>query len=139
MIFLNKASQLLLMIIADIIVLAVTLIIFFVGFGFNKTNFDYIALLFVLLSELLLFAGSAVVSRNVFNSVFLRSGVLTTLSLYWIAATAFSLLHRFVFGQNMSSLVVTQVIVLAIAALTVIGIVSYHLHSTNKVTDLTEN
>jgi len=136
---LNKASQLLLMIIADIIVLAVTLIIFFVGFGFSKTSFDYIALLFVLLSEVMLFAGSTVVSRNVFNSVFLRSGVLTTLSLYWIAATAFSLLHKFVFGQNITSLVVTQVIVLAIAALTVIGIVAYYLHSTNKSSELTEN
>lgn len=131
----NKSSQLILMIIADIIVLAVTLIIFFVGFGFNKTNYDYIAFLFVVLSELMLFVGSAIVSRNTLNSLFLRSGVLTTLSLYWMATTAFSLLHKFVFGQNIASLVVTQVIVLAIAALTVIAIVSFYLRSAAKVTE----
>ncbi|MDR3643813.1 MAG: hypothetical protein P4M02_01915 [Clostridia bacterium] len=82
----KKGIQLLLMALAGVIVLAVTLVVFFVGFiSFRKAEIDYVALTFVLVSELLFFIGAALLAGTSQNKVFTRSGVMTALALYWVS------------------------------------------------------
>ena len=124
----NKAIQSALILAADFVVLAVTLVIFFVGFGFyEKTAIDYVGLGFVVFSELAFFIGAHATGRVQYNRVFVRVGVIATLSVYWVITTLISILYKPIFGHNVNGLVTVQVVVLALAALITIGIFSFSL------------
>lgn len=122
----NKALQIVLFLLADLIILSVTLIVFFIGFGnAPRMPVDYAALTFVLISEGMLFIGAALSWQIKFHRIFFRSGTITILTLYWVAATLISIFHKLLFRQNINGLITTQSIVLAIALLALIGVFSF--------------
>ncbi|WP_411677498.1 hypothetical protein [Caproicibacter sp.] len=105
------------------IVLFVTLIVFFVGFGFSqKSLIDYVALTFVLISEVSFFIGTAPANKTNKNKLPLTAGVSTTLGIYWLTSILVSVFYKPLFGVGLNGLITTQVIVMALAAVAVIGI-----------------
>lgn len=116
---------------ADVIILFVTLIVFFVGLPYPKTVVDITSLLFVLLSEAALFCGTALVGSVVKNKVFITAGVTTSLVLYWLITVLAALLFKPVFGSHTGGLIAVMVVVAALALLAVIAI----LLSGNRLPD----
>lgn len=101
-----------------LIVFIVTLAVFFLGYTNQaKETIDWLALTFVLISELALFGGTAVILiRKYTNSqMLIASGIITTLFIYWIAATLLSIFSRNIFKDSVSGFAATQIVVLAIA------------------------
>ena len=108
-----------------VIVMAITLVIFFIGFGNEqRTAFEYTALLFVLASEISLFSGLSFLASNPGhrNKVLIRSGIVTTLSGYWIIATVISIFSRSLFDGKLNGLISVQAIVVGITAIVCISI-----------------
>lgn len=105
------------------IILIVTLTVFFVGFGFSqKSLIDYVALIFVLISEGSFLAGIVLANKANQNKLFLKAGISSTLGIYWLISTLVSIFFKPMFGQNLNGLITTQVIVMALAAIAVLGI-----------------
>ena len=124
----KKWLQLLLLALTGIVILAVTLVVFFVGFWYSKkTGIDYLALAFVLIAEAALFVGVGMAVTNSRDRVFARAGVISTLGLYWLVTTLISILYKPIFGQDYNGLVTVQVIVMALALLAVIAIAAVSL------------
>ncbi len=120
---LKKTTDYILLTLTYVVVLLATLIVFFVGFGFNKkSSVDYAALIFVLVSEVSLFLGTALACISSRNKLFVRAGVFSTLSLYWLITTLISIFYKSIFGQGLNGLITIQIIVFALAAIIITGI-----------------
>lgn len=102
------------------IVILLTLVIFFFGnTKVEKESIDLAALWLVLFSELVLFGG--IVALNLYegykDKVFIKSGIISTLFLYWAVVTAFSLLARRSYANNISGFVTVHLVVFGIAVI----------------------
>lgn len=109
-----------------LIVFIVTLVVFFVGYGNHpKEIIDWLALTFVLISEIALFSSITVILTRKYTSsqMLLVSGIISALSICWIAATMLSVFSRNIFKDNVRGFATTQIIILAIAL-----IISISLH-----------
>lgn len=97
------------------IFIAVTLCIFFLV-NFEKTVVSYVALSFLLLSEIMLFVGIALTGKvDVTNKVFLRSGTIGVLTFYVIAATMLAVMSGG-FVDAAKTFVLFEIIAFAVAA-----------------------
>lgn len=108
-----------------LILVAVTLVVFFVGFSKgHKTRFDYIGLMFVLISEFALFIGFILLSINnaFMNKALIRAGISTTLSGYWILTTLVSLFSKMIFNDNIGGFITTQIIIIGVIAIICISL-----------------
>lgn len=96
------------------LLIAITCCIFFL-FGFEKTAARILALCFVLFSEILLFVGLLILSfyNDLVNQVFIRSGVIGVLSLYFASTVTLSLFSH-AFSDSVTPLVLTEIIFLAV-------------------------
>jgi hypothetical protein len=122
----NKSSRRLITGLIGLIVISVTLVGFFIGFGNGqKENIDYIALVFVLISELVLFGMMIFIDnfKNKANGLFLHSGIISALVLYWIATTLISILLPGVLKDNINAFITVQILVLALSAIIVLLII----------------
>lgn len=125
----NKNVVRLLSGIVGLVVVAVTILTFFI-FGFDKSTANYISLGFLIFSEVVCFLGEFITSKinSITNKMFLRSGTTGVLTIYFIG----SLILLFVSGflkENVSLLVVIEILLVAIVAVVLIAIVI----STNKI------
>ena len=110
-----------------LIVILVTFIIFFVGYTDNpKSTIDWLRLIFILISEIAFFGGTtAFLSKKYTSSQMLfMTGVISVLSLYFIATIVLSLLSNSIFHDNIRGFITTQTIILAIALITSITLYS---------------
>lgn len=101
-----------------LIVFIVTLIVFLLGYiNHSKEGIDWLGLIFVLISEIALFGGTTVIlSKNYSSSrMLLVSGIISTLSIYWIVTSVLSVFSNNIFGNNIRGFATTQIIILAIA------------------------
>jgi signal transduction histidine kinase len=120
---LSKTVRYRLLALIGMIVLFTTLTVFFVGFSSSqKSLIDYVALMFVLISEVSFFIGTALANKTNPNKLFLTAGIFSTLGIYWLISTLVSIFYQPLFGQNLNGLITTQVIVMALAAIAVLGI-----------------
>jgi len=106
--------------IVGILVIGITFIIFFLGLGgMVKTGLDYAALLFVVLSEILLFLGMGFVMRDrVFMSkTVIRSGMITLLWFYFLVTVAFSSLSHLLFQDHVALFITAQLVILVLSAI----------------------
>ncbi|MBB6217685.1 hypothetical protein HNQ80_003808 [Anaerosolibacter carboniphilus] len=120
-----------------LIILAITLVFFFVGFSQNeRTIFDYTGLVFVLISEFALFTGLILLSINniYMKTAFVRAGMITTLSGYWILTTLIFLCFKRIFTDNLGAFITTQIIIMGIAAIICISlfVASSNVQSSSK-------
>ncbi|SCY91272.1 hypothetical protein [Alkaliphilus peptidifermentans] len=120
-----------------LIIIAITLVTFFVGFSKDdRTSFDYAGLVFVLISEFALFAGLFLLTINdrYTKTTFIRAGITTALSGYWILATFTSLLFRKIFNDNLGGFITTQIMIMGVAATICISllVLSSNIHNSNK-------
>lgn len=104
-----------------LIIIMVTLVVFFLGFSQNeRTNFDYVGLIFVLISEFALFAGLILLSvdNSYMKTAFIRAGIITTLSGYWILTILTYLFFKRIFNNdNLEGFITIQIIIIGIAAI----------------------
>lgn len=101
-----------------LIVFIITLVVFFLGYtSYVKEAVDWLALTFVLISEIALFGGITVIliRKNTSSQMLIMSGIISTLFIYWIAATVLSIFSRNIFNGSVRGFATTQIIILAIA------------------------
>lgn len=107
------------------IIIAVTLVIFFVGFSAGeKTALHWLSLTFVLIAEVALTAGLVVMPLNQPGSSanLVKMGVLTTLVIYFVAAVVLALLAGSVFADNKNGFITTNIVVIGVAATVIIAL-----------------
>lgn len=118
------------------IIMTVTLIVFFIGFGNDsKSAIDWFALAFILFSEIALFTCIIITSRvkSSTNQVIVGVGVISTLFIYWLAATIVSILGKGIFKTNLGGFVTTQILLMSAAAIA--SILLYMLSTRVKAND----
>lgn len=83
------------------------------------------ALIFVLTSEIVLFVTITFIDnfKNKANSLFMYSGIISTLVLYWIVTTLISILLPGVLKDNINAFITVQIIVLALSTIIVLIII----------------
>jgi len=115
--------------IIGIVVVSVTVLVFFI-LDFDKSISNYISLGFLIFSEIVCFLGGFITSKvnSITNKVFLRSGTTGILSIYLIVSFILIFVSGF-FKENVSLLVVIEILLVAIVAIVLIAIVI----STNKI------
>lgn len=132
----SNAKKVTINIILCLIIMAIVLVVFFIGFSnVSKTRFDYIRLTFVLISVVVLFTGFTLLSMNSDskNKTLIRVGIGTTLSGYLILTTISSLLWRTVLNDNIDGFVTTQIIIIGVTAIACIIIMTFSgLQSNNE-------
>jgi len=114
-----------------LIVFIVTLIIFFLGYtNHSKEGIDWLSLIFVLISEIALFGGTSVIlSKNYSSSrMLLVSGIISTLSVYWIVASVLSVFSKNIFKDNIRGFATTQIVILAIALIISIALYAFGIN-----------
>ena len=90
-------------VIIGVIVIIVTLVIYFFGnMTQQKELIDVLALLYIVLSELILFGSIYVLntSKEARDKVFIKAGIISTLFLYWLATTIFYLVFKNYYINN---------------------------------------
>ena len=108
-----------------IIVIAVTLGVYLL-LEFTKTPANNIGISFVLFAELALFGfiiGMGFMSKKP-NSLFLRAGIISGLSLYFIA-TVILLIISNIFSDNINDLWIFEIVIFAITLVIVIAIILF--------------
>ena len=121
-----------------LIVFIVTLVVFLLGYtNHPKEGIDWISLIFVLISEIALFGGTTIILAKNYSSsqMLLVSGIISTLSIYWIATFILSIFSKNIFEDNIRGLVTTEVVILAIALIISIALyaagINVHEHDSN--------
>ena len=106
--------------IIGIIVIALSLAVFFLS-GVEKITINILALMFLLLSEFVLFGGLIGLRLNGANhgKVFLNAGIGTTLILYFLA-TLISTLFTGAFIEKLNRFILIEVVIIALSAIVMI-------------------
>lgn len=99
-----------------VIIIALTILIFLLGVT-EKTSLDRASFVFILISEIILFAVTAyiTVKHSRSDKTIIRSGIVTTLSAYW-ALTVLIALFRNIFENHINTFIIVNCIVIALAA-----------------------
>lgn len=108
----------------SLIVIVVTLVVFFAGFSkVEKTTLDYLALMFILISEIALFAGLHLLNNKYsMNKVMINSGAISTLVIYWIVSIVLYLIYKNTHINNIGGFVTAQIILIALVAIIIISL-----------------
>ncbi|MGE5391238.1 MAG: hypothetical protein ACM3PE_09275 [Deltaproteobacteria bacterium] len=110
-----------------LVIVAVTLIVFFVGFSAGeKTTLDWLSLIFVLVAEIALIIGMIYMplTQPGAGANLIRMGVLTTLLIYLAATVIMWLFAHPVFGDNRNGFITTQIVILGSAATVIMALMT---------------
>lgn len=132
----DKRSKVFSNIAIGVIVIIITLVLFFVGFEkVEKTNLDYLALMFILVSEVALFTGLIllIINEAPMSSIIIRSGVISTLSIYWLLTIITYLVYKNAYKDSLGGFIAIQVILMALAAIISISLFmsASNVHASN--------
>ncbi len=118
----NNKTRMLCTFAIGVIVVIITVVIFFAGFSQGeKTTVDYTALLFELVSEIAFFAGVIfLINNESMDKTLIRAGLISTAILYWLVTTVIGLLSGIIFEENLGGFVTMQLIVMGVAAVVTI-------------------
>lgn len=107
-----------------IIIIAVTLVIFLVGFSIGeKTTLHWLSMLFVLISEVALIGGLIFMSIRVerLNETLLKAGITSTLFIYFVI-TVLLAVFKPLFAGNLNAFITIQVTMIGIAAAAIMAL-----------------
>ncbi len=107
-----------------LIIIAITLILYFVGFSSTeKTTLSWVAFLFVLIAEIALICGLILMNFRIksLNETLLKAGILSSLSIYFVITVLLTIFKGF-FAQHMGAFITTQVAVCGIVAIVVMAL-----------------
>ena len=106
------------------IVVLFTIIAFFL-LGIERTSLNWLALMFLLLSEGVLFGGLIALrfAGAKHSRVFLTTGITTTLSLYF-AVTLVSVLLAGFFGENLNGFILMELGIIALFAVIIVCVLA---------------
>lgn len=132
----DKRSKVFSNISIGVIVIIITLVLFFVGFEkVEKNSLDYLALMFILVSEVALFAGLIllIINEAPMSSIIIRSGVISTLSIYWLLTIITYLVYKNAYKDIIGGFVAVQLILMALAAIISISLfmAASNVHASN--------
>ncbi len=132
----DKRSKVFSNISIGVIVIIITLVLFFVGFEkVEKNSLDYLALMFILVSEVALFAGLIllIINEAPMSSIIIRSGVISTLSIYWLLTIITYLVYKNAYKDSIGGFVAVQLILMALAAIISISLfmAASNVHASN--------
>lgn len=132
----NRRSKVFSNISIGLIVIIITLVVFFVGFQkVEKTNLDYLALMFILLSEVALFIGLVILLTNEapMSSIIIRSGVISTLSIYWLLTIIVYFIYKNTYKDSVGGFAAVQLILMALVAIITISLfmAASNVHASN--------
>ncbi len=120
--------------IIGLIVVSVTVAVFFLGTVSPRELLDWFSLSFVLLSEFLMF-GTLIyltLSSSESNERIIHIGVLSTIATYWVISVVLALL-RHLFNEHLNTFVVVNIILIGIAS--IISVLLYTVASKVQSTD----
>lgn len=111
-----------------VIVIGVTLAMFFL-LSFEKTQASWLAFVFIMISEIVLFAGmeALVFIDNLSNKLFIRLGTIVVLSLYFAATIIMSLFAN-AFKNHVNVLITIEILIMAVAAVVMILLIVFSMH-----------
>jgi hypothetical protein len=119
---LGKLTRALAFAAVGIVVVVVTLVVFFAGFGAQaQTGIGWWSLGFLLFSEVALFLSIILIGRGTGSPVIIRTGVVTTLSVYWALMVVSAFLSPLIFFGNLGAYIIVQVIIAAAALILTIA------------------
>lgn len=132
----DKRSKVFSNISVGVIAIIITLVLFFVGFEkVEKNSLDYLALMFILVSEVALFAGLIllIINEAPMSSIIVRSGVISTLSIYWLLTIITYLVYKNAYKDSVGGFVSVQLILMALAAIISISLfmAASNVHASN--------
>lgn len=132
----DKRSKVFSNISIGVIAIIITLVLFFVGFEkVEKNSLDYLALMFILVSEVALFAGLIllIINEAPMSSIIIRSGVISTLSIYWLLTIITYLVYKNAYKDSIGGFVAVQLILMALAAIISISLfmAASNVHASN--------
>lgn len=132
----DKSSKVFSNIAVGVIVIIITLVVFFVGFEkVEKSNLDYLALMFILLSEAALFTGLIflLISEAPMSSIIIRSGIISTLSIYWLITIIIYVVYKNFYKDSLGGFIAVQLILMSLAAIISITLfmISSNVHASN--------
>lgn len=132
----DKRSKVFSNISIGVIAIIITLVLFFVGFEkVEKNSLDYLALMFILVSEVALFAGLIllIINEAPMSSIIIRSGVISTLSIYWLLTIITYLVYKNAYKDSIGGFVAVQFILMALAAIISISLfmAASNVHASN--------
>lgn len=118
-------------------IIAITLVLFLVGFSYTeKTAVDWLAMSFVLVSEVLLITGLVLlpVYKTKIKAALVSSGVYSALFAYWLTT---ALLAIFAKDFNIRAFISTQIIALGIVAIIIMAlfISAFNVKNNKKTTE----
>ena len=107
-----------------IIIIAVTLVIFLIGFSSGeKTTLHWLSLLFVLISEVALIGGLILMRVRIetLNATLLKAGITSTLFIYFVI-TVLLAVFKPLFAGNLNAFITIQVTMIGIAAAAIMAL-----------------
>lgn len=110
-----------------LIVIIITLVVYFVGFSSEiRKTIDIAALCFVLISEVAFFAGLIITLnyKEIMSKTYLSSGVISSLFIYLVITVILSLFSRLIFQDNLRGFITTQTIVIGIVLIVIISLIA---------------
>jgi len=134
---LTKNFKLVLTMIIGLIVIGITITVFFLGTVGPRVSLDWQSLSFVLLSELLLFGMLTffTMSSSTSNAQIIKTGILSTLTIYWAVSVIFALL-RHLFAKHQNIFVIINILLIGIVIIVSIlfNMVALKIQSIDKKT-----
>ncbi len=99
-----------------IAVVAVTLVVFFVGYGARTVPLiAWWSLAFLLFSELALFISVILVCSGSGSAAIMRTGIITTFCIYWVLMLLSAFLSPLIFSDDLNAFIIIQVILVTVA------------------------
>lgn len=116
-----------------VIVIAATISIFFLGM-YDKVRIDWLILTFILISEIALFLGVIITAmqNSPTNKVLIRSGIISTLFIYWIVTVLSSIFLRNALIENPNHFLIMNIVLIAVTAIIVISLNISALNTNDK-------
>jgi hypothetical protein len=122
-------------ILTGLIVVGITVAIFFLGTDSSREALDWLSLSFVLLSEIVLFAILTyfAMQTSESNERIIRTGILTTISIYWAVSLVLALV-RHLFDAHQKAFVVINIILIGTVSIisVILNIVAANVQSTDR-------
>ena len=120
----SKRMQGILSLVVGLIIIGITLVVYFVGFSSEpKSTIDWVGLVFVLLAEVLFIAGMSLINANIKNSSeVIKVGIISALFFYWVITVILAFISEVLFESNVRAFITIHIILFGLIAILCISL-----------------